>query len=274
MTLGLSLGIYSLFVEITNILKLFPLLAQTQYEIELLNLTNTQKQKVRLVSLQMSSQLNQAQDLIKYQQTLISQTPSSTPPVEANKQECEGEKILSALICPGDELNAQENQLYELINQYRLQKGLSSIPLSPSLNRVANRHLQDLQSNEKLYNRNGRDWRFGWSDCPYDGNNPSTFSCMWAAPQRLKTAYSGKGYELLCGGKGKITPQEALRCWQKSNSNHNVILNGGEWQNYQWNAIGIAIDKGYANLWFGQEFDRTTQTSNPPKPLPRPGRIW
>lgn len=355
-TVGLTFGIYGLMSKSTS---LSPLLAQNQYEIELLRLTNIQRQKIGLSPLQMSSQLNKAarihaQDLVKYQfvshrgsdgsnpsdrakksgypstyigenialgrlnpretikgwmnnpqhrsnilnakytdsglayinapetqyhhywvqvfgqKTLISKTPS----LSSNKQDCSGEKILSTLICPGDSLNEQETKLYELINQYRTQQGLSSIPLSPSLSRVANRHLQDLQDNLKLYERNGKDWRFGWSNCPYDAYNSNTFSCMWAAPQRLKTAYSGKAYELLCGGKENISPQDALRCWQKSISNNNVMINQGEWSNYQWNALGIAINKGYANLWFGQEVDRTNQNPNPAKPIPQPGRIW
>lgn len=367
-TVGLTIGIYA-FVSKNRILS--PLLAQNQYETELLILTNIQRKKVGLSQLQMSSQLNQAalihaQDLVKYQfashtgsdglspsdraqkvgypstyigeniaigrlnptetidgwmkntqhrsnilnpkytdtglayinapetkyryywvqifgqKTLISreqvadpsQTPSPSPSVNSNQESCEGEKIFSALMCPGDSLNDEETELYELINQYRTQQGLSSIPLSPSLSRVANRHLQDLQDNLKLYDRNGKDWRFGWSNCSYNANNPSTFPCMWAAPQRLKTAYIGKAYEVLCGGKEEIYSQEALRCWQKSNSNNNVILNQEEWSNYEWKAIGVAIDKGYANLWFGQDIDRANQNPNPPKPVPRPGRIW
>ncbi|WP_157871798.1 CAP domain-containing protein [Gloeothece verrucosa] len=291
MTMGLAMVIYPF--ESHKISQLSPLLAQN-------NIINTQRPKISLSSLEF---LHNSQELVKkgnreqgtgnrIKGNLISargslsiSSPlkesarkknliSQTSPLNLNPQNCQGEKILSELICAGDNLNSQETELYQLINQYRTQQGLSSIPLSPSLSRVANRHLQDLQDNLELYDRSGKDWHFGWSNCSYDANNPNTFSCMWAAPQRLKTAYPGKAYELLCGGKRNISPQEALNCWQKSSLNNDVLINQEDWRNYRWNAIGIAINEGYATVWLGQENDKANQNTNPPKPVPKPGRIW
>lgn len=187
-----------------------------------------------------------------------------------NQTDCQGEKILSALNCNGDNLDSEEEKLYQLINRYRQQQGLTPVGFSSSLTRLANRHLRDLLENVQLYSRTGKYWRFGWSDCPYDAGNPSTFSCMWTAPQRLKTVYTGRGYEIICGGVGQITAEDALDCWQKSPLNNEVILNQGNWQNDRWQAIGVGIEQGYAVVWFGQEPD--LDQKNPSRP--RGGRIW
>jgi uncharacterized protein YkwD len=208
-------------------------------------------------------------------------SPNST----SSESECQGQKLLSSFNCAGDTINSEEQELQRLINQYRAQYQLPYIPLSPSLSIVANRHLRDLQENAQFYSRTGQNWRFGWSNCPFDGKNPSTFNCMWTAPQRLKTAYPGKGYEMICGGLGKISAETALNCWRRSAANNEVILNQGSWLNYQWKAIGIALDKGYAVLWFGQEFD-PIQDNNRPQNIPpssqppntpnrtKPGKVW
>lgn len=192
--------------------------------------------------------------------------------------DCQKAQILSANSCVGDDFSFEEEKLSSLLNQYRAQNQLPAIPLSSSLSRLANRHIRDLQENLSQYNRSGKDWRFGWSNCPYDGERSTTYSCMWAAPQRLKTSYQGKAYEMICGGDGQITAQAALRCWQNSPLNKDLLLNQGLWRNYKWQAIGISLDRGYAILWLGQEADginlpRTPQTT-PTTPSPTRGRRW
>ncbi len=206
-----------------------------------------------------------------------SREPSTTKPPSINaSSDCQGQKVLSAATCVGDELSQEEEKLARLINQYRTQYQLLPIPLSSSLSRVANRHLRDLQDNASLYDRSGKDWRFGWSNCAYDANQATTFACLWAAPQRVKTAYPGRGYEIICGGTGQIVAEDALSCWQKSPLNDDLLLNQGLWLNYQWQALGIGIDRGYAVLWFGQEVDgvRSPRPWTETSPQPRRGRVW
>ena len=47
--------------------------------------------------------------------------------------ECHRQQILESRNCVGDGLESEESKLYQLVNQYRIQKGLPEIPLSKSL---------------------------------------------------------------------------------------------------------------------------------------------
>ncbi len=180
---------------------------------------------------------------------------------DLSADECHGKHILSEKNCVGDKLEAEENKLYQMINQYRVQNGISSISASLSLNLVANRHVRDVAENSNLYSRKGQNWIHGWSNCHYDANNINTFSCMWEAPKRLGTPYPGIGFENFCGSPDPkyrdfiMTAKYAFDTWQKSRLHNEIILNQGKWQKYKWNALGIGIYKGYAALWFGAEHD-------------------
>lgn len=156
---------------------------------------------------------------------------------------------------PDDGINAEEDQLYRLINEYRQQNGLSPIPLSGALTIVANRHVQDLAENIGTLTH-------AWSDAFYDSNNSSTWPSMWLAPQRLNTGYFGYGYEIAHGATGGYvaTAESALNGWKSSELHNAVILNQGIWQDNQWKAIGIGLYKGYATVWFGEETDQTSPT--------------
>ncbi len=169
--------------------------------------------------------------------------------VQAAK-ECHGKEILSAKTCAGDELEPEEAKLYQMINQYRSQNGLPPIPSSKSLTLVANRHVRDISENIS-------ELTHSWSNCPYDTNVPDTWSCMWTAPQRLKTAYPGNGYENAHGGSGGFvaSAETALQSWQDGSYHQEVILNQGIWKDRKWNALGIGIYKGYGVMWVGEEPD-------------------
>ena len=168
----------------------------------------------------------------------------------SNHKKCNGNQILTSRSCAGDGLDAEEKRLYNLINQYRAQNGLPPIPFSPSLTLVANRHVQDLQKNIKTVTHS-------WSNCPYKSSNRATYNCMWKAPQRLRTAYPGYGYENAHGGSGgyRANASSALKSWKSSSAHNAVILNQSIWRSRPWRALGIGIYGGYAVLWFGEEVD-------------------
>ncbi len=158
-------------------------------------------------------------------------------------------------IASEDGLSKPEAALATQIQQYRQANGLPAIRLSKALTLVANRHVQDLSQNGFP---NGL---HSWSNTPFDANNPATYPSMWEAPQRLKTGYSGNGYEIaFWTSTNNVTPAQALAGWKSSPKHDVVILNREVWQQ-SWKAMGVGIRAGYAVVWFGNQRDRSGQPS-------------
>ncbi|NME68757.1 fibronectin type III domain-containing protein [Flammeovirga aprica] len=153
------------------------------------------------------------------------------------------------------QLTAEEQKLYQLINEYRNENGLPDIPLSKSLTYVAQRHVWDLETNFEFggscnmhsWSDKGEDW----SGCCYI--EPQ---CMWDKPSEM-TPYPGYGYEISYGGSGnyKATAEGALQAWKGSSGHNTVIVNQGSWKNIKWNSVGIGIYESFAVVWFGAEVD-------------------
>lgn len=143
--------------------------------------------------------------------------------------------------------------LASIINQYRVSQGLTAIPISPSLTFVAEEHVKDLANNQPAQgNCNMHSWsdKGNWSACCYTDDHAQA-QCMWDKPREM-TDYTGNGYEISAWSSGDITENQALEIWKASSGHHNVIINEGVWSNIEWNAIGAAIYKGYAVVWFGE----------------------
>ncbi len=159
-------------------------------------------------------------------------------------KECQGQAILTSSSCAGDELSPSEEKLAQLINDYRAEHNLPSIPISNSLTLVANRHVRDLSENIGHLTHD-------WSNCNFD-NDPN---CMWQAPKRLGTSYPGEGYENAAGGTGELTAEESFNLWKNDASHRGVILNQGIWKDFKWQALGTGLYKGYGSMWVGAESD-------------------
>jgi Ca2+-binding RTX toxin-like protein len=152
---------------------------------------------------------------------------------------------------PTDGIETEEQKLYDLVNQYRVENGLPAIPLSKALTTVANRHAIDLSENIGTVTHS-------WSDAVYDGSNPNTYSTIWQAPQRLNTGYPGNGYENVAGYYGSnITASQAFDLWKNSPPHNDTMLSQGMWSDITWQALGVGLSEGYATLWFGEEVDPT-----------------
>ncbi len=153
------------------------------------------------------------------------------------------------------ELNEEEQKLYEQIMELRKESGLPEIPLSKSLTIVAQTHVKDLTENDpEVGNCNMHSWsdKGEWSSCCYTDDHAKA-SCMWDKPSEL-TNYKGNGYEIATRSGGGITAEEALQSWIDSQLHLNVILNVGMWSP-TWNAIGIGIYDDYSVIWFGNKID-------------------
>lgn len=158
-------------------------------------------------------------------------------------------------------LNTAEQTLYDLVNTYRQQNGLPSIPISPALTQVARTHVADLNQNTPTGSCNLHSWsnQGNWSGCCYTGND--TAQCMWNKPREI-SSYQGTGYENAYMTTAKVTPENALSAWQQSTGHNEVILNLGIWENISWKAIGVALENNHAVLWFGEESDNSQFDNN------------
>lgn len=158
-------------------------------------------------------------------------------------------------------LSTEEKKLYDILMQYRKEKGLPAIPLSPSLTTVAQAHVKDLVNNKPdNANCNAHSWsaKGKWTPCCYTPNHAES-KCMWSKPKEL-TKYTGNGYEIACGSNVccadfVMSAEYALKSWKASKGHNSVIINEGMWKTDKWNAIGIGIYKSFAVVWFGKETD-------------------
>lgn len=176
--------------------------------------------------------------------------------VEDETQICQGEVILDAdQPCPGDGWEPEEEELYQLINEYRVQYGLPVVPRSSRLTLVANRHVRDMVENIGYLTHS-------WSDCNYDANNPDTYSCSSRAPRRLGTGFRGKSYENAHFNPGGATAESAFAGWSRSRDHNALILNQSNWYDNEWDAMGIGIYRQYAVLWVSERRDRVRELTS------------
>lgn len=168
---------------------------------------------------------------------------------------CTGPGIFSSTACAGDEVSTDEKELFDAVNAFRTANGKSSLQLSRTLSIVGNRRMLDLTQNM-------RSLTHSWSNCPYDLSNEKTWSCMIDAPARLKSGYSGTGYETLYAtGSKKVDPNAAVAAWKKSALHTSIILGTGMFADMHWDEFGVAISGGYATLWFGQPGDSSKSSA-------------
>lgn len=164
-------------------------------------------------------------------------------------------------------LSPEESDLFDQIMDYRKSKGLSAIPLSPSLNTVAQTHCRDLAENKPdlPIQCNAHSWsdKGEWSSCCYTLDHKAA-SCMWDKPREL-TSYTGHGFEIAVGSSEPafddyiMTADIALQLWKSSTGHNNLIINEDIWKESEWKSIGIGIHKGFATVWFGKEEDPATK---------------
>ncbi len=160
-------------------------------------------------------------------------------------------------------LSNEEKKLYDLIMEYRNEKGLPIIRISSSLTHVAQLHVKDLSNNhpdQGICNMHSWSSNGPWSSCCYTSDHARA-ECMWSKPRELSN-YKGNGYEISFGSFGtEATPESALNGWKSSSGHNAVIINQGIW-NDRWNAIGIGLYKGYSVVWFGKEYDTQNEFKN------------
>jgi len=158
------------------------------------------------------------------------------------------------------DLPQNSKSLSDLINAYRVRQGLTAIPISPALTRVAMAHVQDLERQRDRDDSkcNLHSWSAGgpWSACCYK-NDGSESACMWSKPREI-AAYKGDGFEIAAAAfstqrRDAMSPWIAIDRWAHSDGHRMVILNDDKWKDLHWKAMGAAISDHYASAWFGTE---------------------
>lgn len=173
------------------------------------------------------------------------------------QEACTGEKIFSSPACFGDETSPDEKALFEAVNSYRVANGKPLLKMSPPLNLLGNRRMLDLNQNLKVTTHS-------WSNCPYSITDKKTWPCLIDAPRRLRTGYTGDGYETLYRTtNNKVNINAALEAWKKSSLHSSIILNEGTFAPMPWDALGVAIEGQFAVLWFGYSTAAKTSSTAP-----------
>jgi hypothetical protein len=154
-------------------------------------------------------------------------------------------------------ISSDEFILVNMINDYRRQNNLNTIPLSKSMFFVAHTHVQDLKQNKAGSTKCGlHSWSDAgnWKPCCYKKEAERTF-CMNDKPREL-TGYKGKGFEMIYWGSDQVVPSDVIDLWKSTGVTNDMLLNQSKWKNKTWKSIGVGLSDGYASVWFGDEFDQ------------------
>eukprot|EP01125_Pyxidicula_operculata_P006663 TRINITY_DN2295_c0_g1_i1.p1 TRINITY_DN2295_c0_g1~~TRINITY_DN2295_c0_g1_i1.p1 ORF type:complete len:533 (+),score=162.41 TRINITY_DN2295_c0_g1_i1:29-1627(+) len=192
-------------------------------------------------------------------------------------------------------LGANPEILVDLVNDYRVQNGLSRVPFSQSLMTVGQYHATAMSANDVSCTGCASDCGMHswpppttpnlWVGCCFPRNN-SNPTCMWNKPQEITSSWSkpypSEGFEngaFMYGTPTTGTEAQILANWKASSPHNSVILNIGAWSMVTWNAIGSGMyynpstGKLWAYLWFGMDVDSNTYTrvtSSPSTPVSPP----
>ncbi len=165
-------------------------------------------------------------------------------------------------------LSPEEKDLYNQINNYRKSKGSHKIRVSRALTYVAKIHALDLYNyydeDSRICNLHSWSKNGPWEHCCYTQNHKNA-KCMWFKPAEL-TTYGDVAYEIVFYSTYPSDLADmagaALEGWQGSPGHDEMILNDNEWNSLSWNAIGVAVYKNYAVVWFGEEADTDGSPKN------------
>lgn len=155
------------------------------------------------------------------------------------------------------QLTAQERSLADAIDRYRATRGLSPVPRSASLTRVAKTHVRDLQRHPPRDPCNLHSWSAdgAWSPVCYTSDHAQAPG-MWSKPLEI-SAYPGNGFEILISDP-EIEKQPASKLvdgWRASPAHDAIISQSGQWVNCSFRAMGVGIFDNYAVVWFGEVRD-------------------
>jgi hypothetical protein len=156
-------------------------------------------------------------------------------------------------------INAEERKLYKLIDDYRGEKNLHTIPVSRALTQLAKMHAKDIVNNRPPKATTSiHSWtnKGKWKACDYT-NDSKGMSCMTDKAAEL-TSYKHKAFELIAYNEnGDMTADFAMKDWKNNSVYGFMLINKTGWQDKNWEAIGIAVYKNVAVVWLGENTDKS-----------------
>ncbi len=201
-------------------------------------------------------------------------TPTANPPVTA----------ASATLYPSGCLTAAEAELARLINAMRQEKGLPAIKVIPELYSVARWHVIDLAANNPhkgtkdakgkpcdlhSWSAKGAEmvaavppaaadptlqayysWK-PWNAVCYTADH-SYAEEMWRKPREI-TEYAGVGYEIVYWTSAPLSPTMAVKKWEGSPTERDMLLESGDWRGSGWISMGVGIHDNFASVWLGSQ---------------------
>lgn len=207
-------------------------------------------------------------------------TPPGNPPVTAT----------STTLYPSGCLTAEEAELARLINGMRQEKGLPAIKVIPELYSVARWHVIDLATNGPhkgakdakgkpcdlhSWSAKGAEmvaavspagaanatvadptlqayysWK-PWNAVCYTADH-SHAEEMWRKPREI-TEYAGVGYEIIYWTSAPLSPTMAVKKWEGSPTERDMLLESGDWRGSGWISMGVGIHGNFASVWLGSQ---------------------
>ncbi len=162
----------------------------------------------------------------------------------------------------GNCIDSDEAELLQLVDEYRLDNGLSTVPWSQSLMTVAQWHAIDATANgDTIFTSscNLHSWSEPdsglWNGGCYTADHANA-SLMWYKPIEITGGvYTALAFENAAYGFSSVAA--ALNGWKGSAGHNNVILNKSVWASYTWTAMGVGVDlqSRYYYLWFSNMVD-------------------
>lgn len=154
-------------------------------------------------------------------------------------------------------VTASEADLFNMVNQLRLDYGKSKMQFSASLSYVAKMHVNDLQNNNpdtSICNLSSWSNNGNWTACCFTkyAHNPD---CMWDKPKEL-TSFPYRGYEMVTLIQGDYNNDTVINLWSNSKNVLDMILARGTYSQKKWICGGIAKSDNYVALWFAQRKDK------------------
>lgn len=90
-------------------------------------------------------------------------------------------------------------ELLDLVNEYRHQKGLQRIEISPALMAVSFAHVKDLSENTRIPNCNMHSWSNQqpewWAGCCYTADHAKA-DCMWSKGKEITSCWGHTKYAI------------------------------------------------------------------------------